>query len=223
MAFLESAVVVYLRALYYPDGFDFPLAPMEQHIALTEVIREAATIIMLLGAGIIAGKNTSEKFAYFIYCFAIWDIFYYIWLKLLLDWPASFLTWDILFLIPIPWVGPVISPIILSFTMILFALCIIYFNKKTESKIILREWLLLILGSIIIIISFTLDYSRFILEHYSISELWSISFSKDLFDLSLKYIPQSFNWWLFGIGEIILFFAIVLFYRRNNKSLILKV
>jgi hypothetical protein len=26
MGYLESAVVVYLRKLYYPDGFKFPLA-----------------------------------------------------------------------------------------------------------------------------------------------------------------------------------------------------
>jgi len=210
MAFLESAVVVYLRALYYPDGFGFPLVAIDQSIALTEVIREAATIIMLVGAGIIAGKNASQRFAYFIYCFAIWDIFYYIFLKLLLDWPPSLLTWDILFLIPITWTAPVITPIIISLTMILLAACIIYFSQRAATvKIAFSEWLLLIVGSLMVIISFIWDYSRFILQHYSYAELWSLS-------LNMQYIPQSFNWWMFGMGELTLLIAIGMFCRRNQ-------
>jgi len=211
MAFLESAVVVYLRALYYPDGFGFPLVAIDPSIALTEVIREAATIIMLVGAGIIAGRNASEKFAYFIYCFSIWDIFYYIFLKLLLGWPPSLLTWDILFLIPMTWTGPVITPIILSLTMILLAACIIYFSQKAAKvKIAFSEWLLLIVGSLMVIISFIWDYTRFILQHYSYAEIWSLS-------LNMQYIPQSFNWWLFGIGELTLLIAIGMFCRKQLK------
>src|SRR5215204_495359 len=118
MGFMETAIVVYLRKIYYPGGFQFPLVPMEADLVLVEILREAATIIMLVGIGILIGKNTSQKFAYFIYCFAIWDLCYYIFLKLLLDWPESLLTPDILFLIPVPWVGPVIGPCIISMTMI---------------------------------------------------------------------------------------------------------
>src|SRR6201998_1661345 len=101
MGFLETAVVIYLRKLYYPHGFQFPLVPIDNDIAMVEFLREAATIIMLLGIGIIAGKNTSQKFGIFIYCFAVWDIFYYVFLKLLLGWPESLFTWDILFIIPV--------------------------------------------------------------------------------------------------------------------------
>jgi hypothetical protein len=120
MGYMESSVVVYLRAIMYPDGFGFPLAPFDSHLAVTEIFREVATIIMLLGAGIIAGKTFPERFAWFIYCFAIWDIFYYVFLKALLGWPESFMTWDILFLIPATWVGPVISPIIVSLFTFLY-------------------------------------------------------------------------------------------------------
>src|SRR5579859_4688314 len=122
MGFLETAVVVYLRKIYYPHGFQFPLTPVDPDIGLVEFLREAATIIMLVGIGIIAGKNTSQKFAIFLYCFAVWDIFYYVFLKLLLGWPESLFTWDILFLIPVPWVGPVLAPSIVALTMIAFAL-----------------------------------------------------------------------------------------------------
>src|ERR1017187_146362 len=86
MGFMEAAVVVYLRKIYYPTGFRFPLIPVSQDIALVEFLRESATIIMLLVIRFLAVKTTSKKFAFFIYCFAVWDLFYYLFLKLLLDW-----------------------------------------------------------------------------------------------------------------------------------------
>jgi len=121
MAFVESAVVVYLRELYYPEGFNFPLVLLPGRIALTEFLREIATLIMLLGIGFLAGRNFRQRFAWFIYSFAIWDIFYYVFLKLILDWPSSWLTWDILFLIPVIWTGPVLAPVLVSLTMIILS------------------------------------------------------------------------------------------------------
>ncbi|CAN5476760.1 hypothetical protein BH10BAC1_BH10BAC1_14060 [soil metagenome] len=114
MGFLETSIVVYLRKLYYPAGFEFPLVPVPIDIATTEFWREVATIIMLIGAGVMAGKNATQRFVFFLYSFAIWDIFYYVFLKLLRNWPESLFTWDILFLIPVPCVGPVIAPCIVS-------------------------------------------------------------------------------------------------------------
>jgi len=95
-----------------------------------ECCREAATIIMLAAVGIIAGKDNLQRFAYFLYAFAVWDIIYYAGLKVLLNWPSSFLTWDVLFLIPVPWIGPVLAPIISSLTMILFGGIIICLQEK---------------------------------------------------------------------------------------------
>ena len=218
MAFLESAVVVYLRAIYYPEGFQFPLASLDQRILITELFREVATIVMLLGAGVISGKNFGERLAYFIYCFAIWDIFYYVFLKLLLGWPESFLTWDLLFLIPVVWVGPVICPILLSITMILLAGVIIYYNRKmTNMKIKSREWLVLIFGSIVVIVSFTWDYSTFLIGQYSLSELLSLIGTAELNDLNLLYIPGKFIWWLFWVGELIILSGIGIFWWRNRS------
>src|SRR5690349_1048470 len=125
MGFLESAVVIYLRALYYPHGFEFPLVLMPNTMAGVELLREAATIVMLVSIGIIAGRNTAQRFSFFIYSFAVWDIFYYIFLKVFVDWPPSFFTWDILFIIPVPWVGPVLAPCIISLTMIVLTLFVI--------------------------------------------------------------------------------------------------
>jgi hypothetical protein len=217
MGFLETSVVVYLRALMYPHGFDFPLVTMPSSLALTEILREAATMIMLVGAAMFAGKTATTKFAWFLYAFAIWDIFYYVFLKLLLNWPESWMTWDILFLIPLTWVGPVISPVLVSVTMILLAvLIVVYDHRKADIKLNSKEWSLLIVGSVVLIVAFTWDYSRFILEHYKLNVVFSKS-SKDLMNLSLLYIPRSFNWVLFWLGEAVILVGIGMFWKRNKS------
>ncbi len=206
MGYLETAVVVYLRAIYYPDGFDFPLTNMDLSIAATELGREAATILMLAGIGIVSGKNSIQKFAWFLYCFAIWDIFYYVFLKVLLNWPESLFTWDILFLIPIPWVGPVICPVIISLSMILLALVLIYFNERDPRlKINPREWTLFISGSLIVIFSFVLDCYKCI--HL---------YKGEVLDAIAQYIPQHFDWWIFWLGEAFILTAISLFFFRSK-------
>ena len=129
MAFLEAIVVVYLRQLYYPQGFDFPLSPLAPKTIAMEWLREIATIIMLVAVGAIAGKNPLQKFASFLYSFAVWDIFYYVGLKLILDWPSSLLTWDILFLFPVRWIGPVLAPVICSLLWSSLQELLFFFNK----------------------------------------------------------------------------------------------
>ena len=219
MGYLESAVVVYLRTIMYPDGFNFPLTSFDSHLATTEIIREAATIIMLLGAGIIAGKTFSERFAWFIYCFAIWDIFYYVFLKALLNWPESLMTWDILFLIPATWVGPVITPVIVSLTMIILAMIIIYYSSKKNIHIAAIEWGLFIIGAHILILAFIWDYASFILGRYSLGEIWRMPDTKPLHELGLQYIPHSFNWLLFLIGEITILAGIFILFIRVRKNI----
>lgn len=216
MGYLESAVVVYLRAILYPEGFNFPLVTMDQQLAVTEIFREVATIIMLIGIGFLAGRNGSERFAWFLYSFAIWDIFYYVFLKALLNWPESLMTWDILFLIPVTWVGPVITPVIVSFTMIVLAVLILRANRNlTQVRISSGEWGLLISGSVVLILAFTWDYSRFMLQHYSFSEIWSLP-EKELFNLSTTYVPKSFNWYIFIAGELLILTGIFRFYKRTR-------
>jgi hypothetical protein len=105
MGFLEATVVVYLRELYYPGGFEFPLQTFDVKLFAIELVREFSTLVMLVTVGMLAGKTPLQKFGFFLYLFGVWDIFYYVALKLFLNWPASFLTWDLLFLIPVTWVG----------------------------------------------------------------------------------------------------------------------
>ncbi len=131
LAYIEAAVVVYLRAIFYPEGFDFPLpefgsSSLWMALLTTEIGREAATLVVLLSSSYLIGSNLRSRLACFLTLFAIWDIFYYVWLKVLLNWPASIMDWDILFLIPSPWAGPVLAPVIISVTMLLMALAILY-------------------------------------------------------------------------------------------------
>ena len=130
MGLLESAVVIYLRDILYPGGFEFPLNPVRPDLVWTEILRELATLVMLLGVGILAGRNLAERFAWFMYSFAVWDIFYYAFLRVLIGWPESLMTWDVLFLLPVTWTGPVITPLIVSATMIFFALIIILAGRE---------------------------------------------------------------------------------------------
>ena len=78
MGFLEGIVVIYLRELYYPQGFDFPLKLMPPELVSIEWIREITTLIMLAAVGIIAGKNNLQRLMYFLFAFGVWDIFYYV-------------------------------------------------------------------------------------------------------------------------------------------------
>lgn len=218
MGYLESAVVVYLRELYYPAGFRFPLNPMGKDIVTTEFWREIATIIMLLGVAILAGKNAVQRLAFFIISFALWDIFYYVFLYVLLGWPPSLLTWDILFLVPVPWVGPVLSVLIITILMTIHACLMVFFDKSgTDARVDMKEWLLLVTGSILVILSWTRDYFNYLRINNPDTSLWSL-YSKDaLFEEPQKYVPQSFNWLLYAGGTLVLLIAIGSYYFRNRK------
>ena len=158
MALVEAAVVVYLRALYYPEGFAFPWKIITTRHLIVELGRETATILMLVSVAALIGKRFWEKFAYFIICFGFWDIFYYLWLKLALGWPSSLLDWDILFLIPLPWIGPVIAPISIAIMMILAGLLITALYKRGYSfRPSFLTWVLTIIGTLTILYSFMRD------------------------------------------------------------------
>ncbi|MBI2631426.1 hypothetical protein HYW75_00295 [Candidatus Pacearchaeota archaeon] len=220
MAFLEATIVIYLRKIYYPSGFNFPLKGLiEPSILNVEWIREIFTILMLLCISLLAAKKLNERFAYFLYSFAIWDIFYYIWLKIILNWPYSLLTWDLLFLVPWPWIGPVIAPILLSITMLILSLCIVYCQDKNINiiiKIKTREWILLILGSLIILYTFLIDYGKLIFSGFT-KDFFSLATNLELNKIISLYNPTNYNWFLFIIGELLLLVSIISFYLRNKR------
>ncbi len=214
MGFMESAVVVYLRALYYPDGFVFPLVPLDGKILITELLRELATLIMLIMAGIIAGKNFAQRFVFFLFCFAVWDIFYYVFLYLLIGWPATLLDWDILFLLPVPWIGPVLAPCLLSLMMILMMLMVTWLQENQHRvKFGLIDMILLASGSLVVIASFTKDYFRLIAGAYASTS------GSGMMDTLRNFIPESFSWLLFGVGVLLLIADFVLIFLRSMNKM----
>jgi hypothetical protein len=121
MAYLESAVVVYLqRAVALTPGRLFPISGPDVvgNFAGIEVGREFATLVMLVAIGGLAGRHWTDRLAWTAVAFGVWDIFYYVWLWVFIGWPGSPNTWDLLFLIPVPWAGPVWAPCLVSLALV---------------------------------------------------------------------------------------------------------
>ena len=203
MAWLESAVVVYLRALYYPDGFAFPLVPIDRRLALAELGREAATLVMLFAPGAVLTRRRIGRFAWFCVLFGVWDLFYYVWLKVLLDWPEGLLTPDILFLIPTPWVGPVLAPCLVSLGSAVFGLLLLDGPAHDRGhRFGPLAWLLLITGACSILASFVVDPLEYMMVRGG--GVWTLppKTGGALNGLG-GYVPTSFPWWLFTLGSVL--------------------
>lgn len=153
--FLEAAVVVYLRELYYPGGFRFPIVVIENRVAVVELMREAATLFMLLGVAMATGRDAMDRFFIFGFLFGVWDIVYYLGLWLFLDWPSSLMTWDVLFLIPVPWLGPVIYPVVVS--VFLIAGFLVHESLHARGAVVRltgAEWAVAVAGAVVIVVAF---------------------------------------------------------------------
>lgn len=133
MAWVESAVAFYLRTMM--DQMD-PYHPYPVHLAKgighAELIREAATMVMLLTVGWLAARNWRSRLAYMFIAFGVWDIFYYVFLKVMSGWPHSVLDWDLLFLIPLPWWGPVLAPCCIATLMIMGGTLVTQFSRDAK-------------------------------------------------------------------------------------------
>ena len=197
MAFFEAAVVIYLRQLYYPQGFSFPLVAIPREILIIEICREAATVLMLFSVAAIAARNFWERFGYFIWLFGIWDIFFYFWLKISIGWPSTFWDWDILFLIPTPWIGPVIAPLTVSAVLALTGLSLTrLYRRGYVFRPTSLAWILALSGTAAILFSFVHD------------TLATVGFQ----------MPKPYYFWLLIPGIVLYIIAYSHSYRRIRKS-----
>lgn len=157
VGWFEASVVVYLRALYYPDGFRFPVRIVWDAVVRVEIVREAASLLLLAAAARLAGRRFLERFAAFMLLFGVWDLLYYGFLKLLLGWPASLADWDILFLLPVPWLGPVWAPCLIAATLVGVGSYLFWTAERTRA---FRpgDWAVVSAGGLLVIASFLADW-----------------------------------------------------------------
>ncbi len=194
MGYFEAALVEYLRELYYPDGFTFPLCDIPVKFLLIELGREAASLLMLASVAALIGSGFIDRFAGFAFVFGVWDISYYLFLKLFEDWPPSIFTVDLLFLIPLPWVGPVWAPVLVSVALIWAAVCVWRdLDRGIAVKLTTVEWALEILSGLIIIASFLAAAPSVL----------------------LKGMPPPYQWysWLFGM-----MIGVTIFLRARRRA-----
>ena len=160
MGLVEAAVVVYLRALH-PGAVVLSqvLGALPGRIVAIEVTREAATLVMLFAVAALAARGRASRLWHFLLAFAVWDLAYYGWLWVLIGWPPSPLTWDVLFLIPVPWVAPVLAPVIISLLLVAASITMLRWRERGLALAHPgRAWLGGVLGSGLILWSFTLHY-----------------------------------------------------------------
>ena len=198
--YLEAAVVSYLRDLHeparqriYPGRSPSELFPLltldqlrataqQQRTLAIEIGREAATIIMLAAVALLVARNAGQWAAAFVIAFGTWDITFYVFLKLLLGWPASLLTWDILFLIPVPWAAPVLAPVLVSAAMISTGTWHLRRDAHHDPVTVsATQWAGVMVGAVIIVISFAMDYPH----------------------LMTGGMPHPFTWSVFSAGLLI--------------------
>ena len=118
MAQVEASLVIHLRTIYYSATplqlFPLPLSLITHRDLAIELVRELATVVMILSVALLATKGMTRVFAAFVFVFGLWDLFYYLWLKILIGWPVSWTEWDILYLLPWPWLGPWLTPALIA-------------------------------------------------------------------------------------------------------------
>ncbi len=195
--YVEAAVVTYLRpqfdaarATFTPPRPDLlPLQSPQQvraagpdmvRLVGTELAREAATLLMLGAVAVAVGGNLRQWLAFFLLVFGAWDISYYAFLKVLIDWPKSLLAWDVLFLIPVPWSAPVLAPALVALAMVGTGLVYLWREANGHSiRLRVVHWLGACAGALLILAAFTWDYRN----------------------VMAGGMPKPFPWPLFALGE----------------------
>jgi hypothetical protein len=191
MAWIESASVYYLRVLvdrivpYQPN----PL-PVAGALGAVELVREAATLVMLVTVGILAGGTWQQRLGYTSIAFGVWDIFYYGFLRVMTGWPTSLLDWDILFLLPLPWWGPVLAPVSIAVLLFVWGTFATQASERAPASAFTPLlWAMNGLGMALALYVFMADAIRTLPQGL---------------EATTHVLPTSFNWPLFGLALVLM-------------------
>lgn len=205
MAWLESAVVFYIRTMidriepYQPNPF-----PMIGGFASVELPRELATLVMLLTVGMLAGRTWTQRIGYSAIAFGVWDIFYYVFLKVMCGWPNGLLDWDVLFLIPLPWWGPVLAPVLISILMITWGTLVTQIERGSGSWLSnLAAWGMACAGMALALAVFMADTMR--VSNQGIEAIRNV-------------LPETFDWTTFSLALLLMSAPIVQAVVRSRRE-----
>jgi hypothetical protein len=191
MAWVEAAAVYYLRVMVDRiDPYQANPFPMRGLLGQVELVREAATLVMLATIGALAGRTLRTRLAYSAVAFGVWDVFYYVFLRLICGWPKSLFDWDILFLLPLPWWGPVLAPTCIAVLMIAGGTLASQFAwRGPATSLASTLWRLSWIGIALALYVFMADSLR--AAHQGL-------------DAAMTVLPESFNWPAFGVAAALM-------------------
>ena len=205
---IEASVVVYLREIYMREAslqgtnyfagsqsFQVSLLSLPSHVIAVEMAREACTIVLLGAVAWLAGRRSADRAGAFLLSFGIWDLTYYAGLKLALGWPDTLRAWDILFLIPLPWVAPVWAPVTVSVVFVA-AGSYLFWTSNRERRYQWPDVAVLAMSVSLTIAAFLVD-SRAATDHR---------------------VPEGFPVWLFWAGIVLGTAWFVRVERRDVQS-----
>ncbi len=193
MAYVEATVVVYLREIYGIEDIVRDLPATTDRFTAIEVGREVATVVMLLAVGWLAGLRLQDRLGHFVFAFGLWDIAYYGWLALLEGWPRSLLDWDVLFLIPVPWWGPVLAPALIAGVMcVAGAAAVLGADKGVSWRLSWTNAGVALAGAGIVLYTFMAD---------------ALGAAPDGMDAVARARPSDFQWPLFLVGFAVMSWA----------------
>jgi len=201
MAWVESASVYYIRALVDRiEPYQAHPLPMNDSLGYVELWREGATLVMIATLGVLAGDTWRRRAGYAALTFGIWDIFYYVFLRLMTGWPRTLMDWDILFLLPLPWWGPVLAPVSIALVMIVWGTLA---TQSREPATGARwTWALASLGIMLALAVFMFD-------------AWQAL--PDGRDAVMRVLPTTFNWPLFWVAVVLM--ALPIFHQLAPTAL----
>lgn len=201
MAWVEAACVYYLRLLIDRlDPYQANPLPIRGTLGEVELVREAATLVMLLTLGMLAGRTWKARLGYTSVAFGVWDMLYYVFLRIMCGWPRSLFDWDILFLLPLPWWGPVLAPVSIALLMIVWGTYATQFPRRSDTPVSTSiMWGASATGIALALYVFMADSIRHVYQRHPVTE----------------FLPTEFNWPLFCAALVLMAAPLAVLSRRD--------